>query len=112
LESDLGMKLSFVEPHHELKPYIQSFWVFESPDEMPPAENSLAAPNGCPKLIISSKNAITSIANGEYRRVRNMACILWGTAIVQRIFVQPQMKPGISESSFALKAPTRFPGFR
>ena len=59
------MKLSFVEARAELKPYVQSFWVFESPIGMPPTENSLAAPNGCPKLIIPYENSITSIANGR-----------------------------------------------
>jgi len=59
------MKLSFVEPRAELRPYVQSFWVFESPIGMPPTENSLAAPNGSPKLIIPYENSITSIANGR-----------------------------------------------
>lgn len=59
------MRLSFVHPRPELQPYIESFWVFESPIGMPSTENSLAAPNGCPKLIIPYENSITSIANGR-----------------------------------------------
>jgi AraC-like DNA-binding protein len=59
------MNLSFVQPRHELQPYIESFWVFESPIGMSPAENSLAAPNGCPKLIIPYENSLESIADGR-----------------------------------------------
>jgi AraC-like DNA-binding protein len=62
------MKLTFVKPRPELQPYIQSFWVFESPIGMPPTENSLAAPNGCPKLIILYENSITSIAGGHVQK--------------------------------------------
>jgi len=59
------MKLTFVDTCAELKPYIQSLWVFESPFGMPPSQTNLAAPNGCPKLIIPVENAITSIAVGR-----------------------------------------------
>ena len=46
------MNISFVEVRDPLKPYIQSMWVFESAVGMPPSEANLAAPNGCPKLIL------------------------------------------------------------
>jgi AraC-like DNA-binding protein len=59
------MNLSFVEIRAELKPYIQSFWVFESPVGMPASETNMAAPNGCPKLIIPIENSITSTADGR-----------------------------------------------
>jgi AraC-like DNA-binding protein len=59
------MKLTFIERKEELKPYIQSLWVFESPLGMPPSESNLAAPNGCPKLIVPYENSITSIADGR-----------------------------------------------
>lgn len=59
------MKLSFIRPRQELHPYIKSFWVFESPVGMPPADTSLAAPNGCPKLIIPYENSLESIAGGR-----------------------------------------------
>jgi AraC-like DNA-binding protein len=62
------MNLSFVEIREELKPYIQSFWVFESPVGMPPTDANLAAPNGCPKLIIPCENSITSVANGQIQQ--------------------------------------------
>jgi AraC-like DNA-binding protein len=59
------MKLSFIQPRPELRAYIHSFWIFESPVGMPASESSLAAPNGCPKLIIPYENSIASIADGR-----------------------------------------------
>ena len=59
------MRLSFVQPRPELQPYIESFWVFESPVGMPLTDISMAAPNGCPKLIIPCENSLISIANGR-----------------------------------------------
>jgi AraC-like DNA-binding protein len=59
------MRLSFEQPLPELQPYIESFWVFESPVGMPPTETSMAAPNGCPKLIIPYENSLVSIADGR-----------------------------------------------
>jgi AraC-like DNA-binding protein len=64
------MKLSFVEIRAELKPYIQSFWVFESPIGMPASDTNMAAPNGCPKLVIPVENSITSTADGRVQESR------------------------------------------
>jgi len=55
------MKLSFIEPRAELKPFIQCFVVFESPIGMPASGTHLVAPDGCPRLIITIENSITSI---------------------------------------------------
>src|SRR5262245_56602136 len=62
------MKLSFVEIRTELKPYIQAFWVFESSIGMLASEANLAAPNGCPKLIIPCENTITSFADDRVQQ--------------------------------------------
>jgi AraC-like DNA-binding protein len=59
------MKLSFVQPRPELQPYIESLWVFESALGIPAEQQSLAAPNGCPKLIFIYGNSLTSIVNGR-----------------------------------------------
>jgi methylphosphotriester-DNA--protein-cysteine methyltransferase len=58
------MKLSFVQPRPELRPYVESLWVFESAVGMPPEHQSLAAPDGCPKLIFL-ENSLTSVVNGR-----------------------------------------------
>ena len=59
------MKISFVRPRPELQPYIESFWVLESPTGLPASATSIAAPNGCSKLIIPYENSIVSVANGR-----------------------------------------------
>lgn len=58
------MKLSFVVPRPELRPFIESFWVFRSAVGMPQQDISIAAPNGCAKLIIPYQNSLTSIGEG------------------------------------------------
>jgi len=63
--SGADMKISFVTPRSELQPYIQSFWVLESLAGLPETANSIAAPNGCSKLIIPYENSIVSVANGR-----------------------------------------------
>ena len=55
------MKLSFIQPRAELKLFIQCFVVFESPIGMPASGTHLVAPDGCPRLIITIENSITSI---------------------------------------------------
>jgi len=58
------MKLSFVQPRPELQPFIESFWVFRSAVGMPQQDTSMAAPNGCAKLIIPYQNSLVSIGDG------------------------------------------------
>ncbi|HJZ73684.1 MAG TPA: helix-turn-helix domain-containing protein [Vicinamibacterales bacterium] len=64
------MKIRFVTPRVELQPYIASFWVLESPNGLPAAANSIAAPNGCAKLIIPYDNSIVAEADGRVQLTR------------------------------------------
>ncbi len=59
------MKITFIHPRDELKPYIKSIWVFESPVGMQPSDSNLAAPNGCCKIIINCGNSIISSVGGD-----------------------------------------------
>lgn len=52
------MKISFVQPRPELQTHIESFWVFESASGMP--ATSMAAPNGCPRLVIPYENSLVA----------------------------------------------------
>jgi AraC-like DNA-binding protein len=61
----LSMRLTFVQPWPVLRPYIDSFWVFESDSGLPTGDKSIAAPNGCAKLIIPYKNSLLSHHPGE-----------------------------------------------
>jgi hypothetical protein len=51
------LKISFIKPRPELAPFVESFWVFESPSGFPATDASIAAPNGCAKLIIPYENS-------------------------------------------------------
>ena len=59
------MKLTFVTPRRELQPYIKSLWVFESAEGMPQNDTNLAAPNGCPKLLVLYENSLVSTVEGR-----------------------------------------------
>ena len=59
------MNLRFIQPRAELRPYIEAMWVFESEIGLPPTDQSLAAPNGCPKLIVPYENSLESVANAR-----------------------------------------------
>jgi len=84
------MKISFVRPRLELRPYIESFWVLESPIGLSASAISIAAPNGCPKLIIPYENSIVSVANGRTQMSyahrmyfvgnRDSATLIWSSA--------------------------------
>jgi len=65
--STARMKLSFISPDLELQPYIESLWVFQSLNGLPEADHSMAAPNGCPKLIFLCENGLVSETNGKVR---------------------------------------------
>lgn len=59
------MNLTFVQPRLALLPYIDSLWVFENENGLPERQQNLAAPNGCPKLIIPYENSLEAIANAR-----------------------------------------------
>jgi uncharacterized protein DUF6597 len=59
------MTLSFIKPRRELEPYIESLWIFEIPNGLAAAARSIAAPNGCPKLIFLNENSLVSFASGK-----------------------------------------------
>jgi AraC-like DNA-binding protein len=59
------MRITFVKPRQELQACIESLWVFESPTGFPATDSSIAAPNGCSKLIIPYENSLVSVANGK-----------------------------------------------
>ncbi|HEY9166645.1 MAG TPA: DUF6597 domain-containing transcriptional factor [Candidatus Kryptonia bacterium] len=73
------MRFEFISVREELRPYIQSIWIFESPVGMLPSDNNLAAPNGCPKLIFNYENSITSIVEGRVQESREHCLYFAGT---------------------------------
>jgi AraC-like DNA-binding protein len=59
------MKLSFVAPREELRPFVESFWVFESDTGLALDDRNLAVPNGCAKLIIPFENSLLGMSDGR-----------------------------------------------
>lgn len=72
------MNISCVLPRPELQPYIRSLWVFESALGMPETAQSMAAPNGCPKMIIPCQNSLKSVADGRSQVSRERGLYLVG----------------------------------
>lgn len=88
------INLTFVEPIDELKPFIQSIWVFESSVGMPLSDSSLAAPNGCSKIIINYENTIHSTAEGRINKSREHSLYFAGTRDVSVQISTPPGKTG------------------
>lgn len=58
------MKLTFVTPRPELRPYVEAFWVFASPSGFPAVDRNIVVPNGCAKLVIPHENALIAESGG------------------------------------------------
>jgi AraC-like DNA-binding protein len=52
------MKISFTETLEQLKPYIRSFWVYESAFGVPATDARIVVPNGTAKILIPIKNSL------------------------------------------------------
>jgi AraC-like DNA-binding protein len=94
------MKLSFVQPSAELEPCIESFWVFESPIGMPLADRSMAAPNGCAKLIIPYENSLTSVADGRVQVSREQGLYFVGNRDTSTLIHSSSVKTGFIAIEF------------
>ncbi len=75
----ITMKIEFLPPRPELKKFVHKIWVFESPVGMPASDANLAAPNGCPKLILNCKNSIISSVVGKEQNSREHGLYFIGT---------------------------------
>lgn len=104
------MRISFVQPGHELRPYIESIWVFESRSGMPPADISMAAPNGCPKLIIPYENTLVPMAGGRTRPTHEGGLYFVGNWDTPAILRASARKTGFVTIEFAPHGAFRFFG--
>jgi len=59
------VRVLFVQPRQELRPYVESFWVCESATGMALTDRSLAVPNGSAKLIIPYENSLAGICEAR-----------------------------------------------
>ncbi len=88
------MKITFIEPCSGLKTFIKSMWVFESPFGMPLKDMNLAAPNGCPKIIINFENTITSLVEGTANDSREYGIYFSGNRDIPVQISTPEKKTG------------------
>ena len=58
---EAGATFRFFEPRPALKPYVRQICAIESPTGFPSHDKSVAAPNGCAKLIFPYDNSVTSV---------------------------------------------------
>lgn len=72
------MKLTFINPRPELQPYVEAFWVFESPSGFPAADRNIVIPNGCAKLIIPHENSLIAQSHGTTKISRTQNLYLVG----------------------------------
>lgn len=59
----MHMRIQHIEPHHQLKGYVEKIWVYESSGRVPDPDMKLIVPNGMLKLTIPFRNGIT----GQYK---------------------------------------------
>jgi AraC-like DNA-binding protein len=95
------MKISFIEPRIELKPFIKSMWIFESPVGMPLSAAGLAAPSGSPKIIINYENTITTIVKGQARENKEHGFYFVGQRDIPVQIATPSSKTGFIGIEFS-----------
>lgn len=95
------MRITFVQPRPELSPYIESLWVLESSVGMPRTDQSMAAPNGCAKLIIPYENSITSIADGRVQLSREQGVYFVGNRDTSTVIQTTSQKTGFIAIEFS-----------
>src|SRR5215813_13690656 len=95
------MRITFVQPRSELTPYIESMWVLESSVGILRTDQSMAAPNGCAKLIIPYENSITSIADGRVQLSREQGVYFVGNRNTSTIIHAPPRKTGFIAIEFS-----------
>lgn len=86
------MNFTFVEPRRELKAFIKSIWVFESPIGMPLSDSNLAAPNGSCKIIITCENSIISRVGGSIWRSEEQGLYFIGNRDIPVQISTPERK--------------------
>jgi hypothetical protein len=63
--SKMQIQFHHIEPHFQLKKYIEKMWLFESSGKMPADDMKLVVPNGNLKLTVSYQNGIVAVVDGK-----------------------------------------------
>jgi AraC-like DNA-binding protein len=94
------MRILFIQPIAELLPFIEALWIFESSIGMPQTDRSMAAPNGCAKLIIPYQNSLTSIADNRVQISREQGMYFVGNRDTSTIIQSTTKKTGFIAIEF------------
>jgi len=79
------MLLRHIQPHPQLRQYIDKMWVFESDGRVPQEDMKLVVPNGRPKLTIPYKNGVSGSNKDGFRLVKESSIILIGICDVPTV---------------------------
>jgi AraC-like DNA-binding protein len=95
------MKLTFIPPRTELASHVESLWIFESEFGLPATDQSLAAPNGCAKLIIPYENSLESIANNRAQISREQGLYFVGNMDISTVIRSSGRRTGFIGIEFS-----------
>lgn len=79
------MHLTHIQPHPQLRQYIDKMWAFESNGRAPQEDMKLVVPNGRPKMTIPYRNGVSGSNKDGFRLVKESSIILIGMCDVPTI---------------------------
>jgi AraC-like DNA-binding protein len=79
------MHLQHIQPHPQLKGYIDKMWAFESNGRAPHEDMKLIVPNGKAKLTIPYRNGVSGNNKDGFRLVKESSIILIGMCDVPTV---------------------------
>ncbi|HXS35765.1 MAG TPA: DUF6597 domain-containing transcriptional factor [Flavipsychrobacter sp.] len=79
------MKLTHIEPHPQLKGYVDKIWVFESSGRIPSEDMKLIVPNGMVKLTIPFRNGVSGKNKEIYHLSKESSLTLIGIGDIPAI---------------------------
>src|SRR5215468_6521873 len=72
------MKFTFIRPTTQLRPYIASYWSFESSSGIPVTDSRIIVPNGKARIIIPYKNSLSVVVNNKTLESKGKDILLAG----------------------------------
>src|ERR1700683_546640 len=81
----MQMRLRHIDPHPQLKGYIDKIWVFESNGRVPTEDLKLIVPNGMAKLTIPFRNGVSGRNKDMFHLSKESAITLIGIGDIPAI---------------------------
>lgn len=79
------MVLRHIQPHPQLRQYVDKMWAFESEGRAPQEDMKLIVPNGSPKLTIPYRNGVSGSNKDGFRLVKESSIIFIGMCNVPTV---------------------------